>query len=436
MREKGRRAHDALERHFVEHHTLEAARVIETAADDEALRTLGLISDVLAARVLARLTPERGTALLLALDDRRAASILEALDLDVAVALLSRSPETRRARLIELLGKSVAGDVTDLMSYPPETAGSLMHPQPLALHPDTTIAQTLEWLRRRRGEPIHWIFVVDPATRRLEGMAPLATVATAGPDERLGSLANPPEGSIQALATREEVAELLADFRLPALPVVDVNGRLVGVLRHLALIEAAREDATADLQTMVGASREERALSPVAFAVRKRLPWLQINLATAFLAAAVVGIFENTIARVTALAVLLPVVAGQSGNTGSQALAVVIRALALREIRVRNWRRICTKEMSVGFLNGIAVAIVCAGATFVWSRSMGLAIVIGASMVVSMTVAGLSGAAVPIMLAALGQDPAQSSSILLTTVTDVVGFFSFLGIATLLMSTL
>jgi magnesium transporter len=202
------------------------------------------------------------------------------------------------------------------------------------------------------------------------------------------------------------------------------------------MIAATEQAATDDIVSMVGAGKDERALSPPVFAVRKRLPWLQINLLTAFLAASVVGIFEGTIARYTALAVLLPVVAGQSGNTGAQALAVTMRGLALREVRLRQWLRVTSKEILVGALNGVAVALTTAAAVYVWSRSTGLALVIGVSMVISMTIAGLAGAAIPMMLTRLKQDPAQSSSIILTTVTDVVGFFSFLGIATLLSTML
>ena len=185
-----------------------------------------------------------------------------------------------------------------------------------------------------------------------------------------------------------------------------------------------------------GASREERALSKISFAVRKRLPWLEINLLTAFLAASVVGLFEGTIAKYTALAVLLPVVAGQSGNTGAQALAVVMRGLALREIQIGHWNRVIIKEMGVGFFNGIAVALTTGAGVYIWSQSPGLASIITLAMIISMVIAGIAGAAVPMVLQALGQDPAQSSSIVLTTVTDVAGFFSFLGIATLLAATL
>jgi len=183
---------------------------------------------------------------------------------------------------------------------------------------------------------------------------------------------------------------------------------------------------------MVGASADERALSTAMFSVRRRLPWLHINLLTAFLAAAVVGAFENLIAQFTALAILLPVVAGQSGNAGSQALAVTMRGLALREIGLREWRRVLSKEIRVGLVDGAALAVTCGLAVFVWSRSLGLALVIAVAMVLSMVAAGISGALVPILLTRLGQDPATASSIILTTVTDVSGFISFLGTATLL----
>jgi magnesium transporter len=204
------------------------------------------------------------------------------------------------------------------------------------------------------------------------------------------------------------------------------------VIRQSALVSAVQEEASLDIQTMVGVSKDERALSSAGFAVVKRLPWLQINLLTAFLAASVVGLFEDTIARFTALAVLLPVVAGQSGNAGAQALAVTMRGLVLREISLRHWPRVVFKEISVGFINGLGIAATTAIGVYIWSRSVGLVLIISMAMVISMVAAGFAGALVPITLSRLGMDPAQSSSIVLTTVTDIVGFFSFLGIATLL----
>jgi magnesium transporter len=251
----------------------------------------------------------------------------------------------------------------------------------------------------------------------------------------IGRLARPCASALAA-TSRSEVVERLADARLTSLPVVNVDNRLVGVIRPATLVSLAQEEAGADMQAMVGASRDERAFSRIPFAVRKRLPWLHINLATAFLAAAVVGLFEATIARFTALAVLLPVVAGQSGNTGAQALAVTMRGLAVREVRPRHWPRITLKESGVAFINGCAVAVTTAAGVWLWSQSPGLSLVIGLSMVISMLVAGLAGAVIPIVLTVSGHDPAQASSIILTTVTDVVGFFSFLGLASLLAAAL
>ena len=234
------------------------------------------------------------------------------------------------------------------------------------------------------------------------------------------------------MAPQSEVAEIFDRYRIADLPVVGPNSVLLGIVYNATLVEVVQRDASADIQTMVGASRDERALSSPFFAVRKRLPWLQINLLTAFLAAAVVGLFEDTIARFTALAVLLPVVAGQSGNAGAQALAVTMRGLALREITIREAFRVSSKEVLVGLANGIAVAATCGIGVYLWSGSIGLVLVIASSMVLAMVAAGLAGAVVPIGLTRVGQDPAVASSIILTTVTDIAGFFSFLGIATML----
>jgi magnesium transporter len=219
---------------------------------------------------------------------------------------------------------------------------------------------------------------------------------------------------------------------MDALPVVDIEQRLVGTIQGQGLIDALREDLVTNMQTMVGVSKEERALSSSWFAVKKRLPWLQVNLLTAFLAAAVVGAFEGTIAKYTALAILLPIAAGQSGNTGAQALAVTMRGLTLREVTVKNWLRITLKELGAGLINGFATAITCGLGVYLWSKSVGLALIIALAMISSMAIAAVAGALVPLGLKRIGQDPALSSSIILTTITDIAGFMSFLGIATLL----
>jgi magnesium transporter len=232
---------------------------------------------------------------------------------------------------------------------------------------------------------------------------------------------------------REEVVNLMSERKFLALPVVDLDGKLVGVVKYDEALQAGKLEAFEDLQKIVGAGSDERALSSVATVVVRRLPWLCVNLATAFLAAAVVGLFENVIAQLTALAVLLPIVSGQGGNSGSQSLAVVMRGIAMRELMPGAARRVVLKELLAALVNGAAIALVTAGCVWLWSSSAALAVVIGLAMIVTMVVAALAGAAIPLALRALGRDPAQSAGIFLTTVTDVVGFASFLGFAMVLM---
>ena len=429
------RAVQALSQGFLGLYPEEAARVLEGHPVAEVVPLLEAEPTPRAVAVIERLTPEVAAQVLAQVAPEPARALLSAMDPACAAALLARLDEGIRKRWLALLDPPTARDLRDLMAYPPDSAGALMDPRVTTLRPDATAGEALNRLRALPHRDVHDVFTVD-GDGRLAGAVPLHAIATAAPGERLGALGRAAPAAIRAMATRQEVVDLLAQRRLTSAAVVDLDGRLLGVIRHDALLAAAQEEASADIQTMAGASKEERALSPAAFAVRKRLPWLQINLATAFLASAVVGVFEDTIARFTALAVLLPVVAGQSGNTGAQALAVTMRGLALREIRLRHWLRVSIKEIGVALVNGVAVSLTTSLGVFLWSRSAGLALVIGLSMVISMAVAGLSGAAVPMVLTALGQDPAQSSSIILTTVTDVVGFFSFLGIATLLAAML
>ena len=305
-----------------------------------------------------------------------------------------------------------------------------MDPAAPVFREDVRAGDVAAALRESRRVDDEVVMVVGP-DGRLQGTIAMVEVLLADAAARLASLRVRPVPVADAFATRDEVVELVEGQRLRAMPVVDVAGRPVGALTQRALARVAEQDVAADIQTMVGASRDERALSSPWFAVRKRLPWLEINLVTAFLAAAVVGLFEDTIAQFTALAVLLPVVAGQSGNTGAQALAVTMRGLTLHEIGLRQWLSIAAKEAVVGFVNGLAVAAATMLGVYVWSGSAGLTMVIGIAMVISMTIAGVAGACVPMALRATGQDPAQSSSIILTTVTDVAGFFSFLALATM-----
>ena len=356
---------------------------------------------------------------------------MQGLDPGRLARLLAAFDEDERDDLLALAGERAAKEVRSLLQYPPDRAGAMMDARVQLFRQSLSVADVVARLRQDHRPGRTGCFVVD-SDNRLSGWVDMQEIALADPGMQIGSLVQPVAATVGPMATSEEVGEFLEKHPLADLAVADSDGQLLGVIRHASIVEAELEQASLGIQTMVGVSRDERATSTAAFAVRKRLPWLEINLVTAFLAAAVVGLFENTIAQYTALAVLLPVVAGQSGNTGAQALAVTMRGLALREIRTSQWFQVVFKEANVGLLNGIAVALTTAIGVYVWSGSDGLAYIIAASMVVSMVIAGVAGAAIPILLTMLRQDPAQSSSIVLTTITDVAGFFSFLGIATLL----
>jgi magnesium transporter len=409
----------------------DAARRLELAEAGDSAALLASEPTDRAKEIVRRMTPTAAADMLEAMEPVAAGRILAALEPNRAAALLAGlEPESREQRLAHV-GEAAAHELRELMSYPPDSAGRLMDPRVNTFRGDALARDVVRRLRTIRRRRVQDVFLVDDDDHLTGGVA-IQDVLLAPPDVRLDTLAQGPPAFVTALAPREDVLETLERTRARSLPVVDFDGRILGVLRQEEMIAAAEQAGTADMVSMVGAGKDERALSPPLFAVGKRLPWLEVNLLTAFLAAAVVGIFESTIARNTALAVLLPVVAGQSGNTGAQALAVTMRGLALREIRLRHWLRVTSKEVLVGALNGVAVAATTALAVFAWSRSAGLAFVIGTSMILSMTAAGFAGAIIPLMLTRLRQDPAQSSSIILTTVTDVVGFFSFLGIATVL----
>jgi len=422
---------DALNRRFLTDYPREAARHLEELSTAKATEVLAQQPVHVIAPVWQHLAQDTEERLLAALSDKLRALLLAELDPSPCAALLNRLDPDTRARYLASLNPEIARELSELMRFPPDSAGQLMDPRVMAFQGDMRAREALTRLRRSKSRALREIYVTD-ADGRLSGRVEMQDLALSEPGQTLADISRRLVAAVESLTPREQVVELLEQYKLPVLPVVDIGGRLVGVIHQAGLLTALQEETSLDIQTMVGASKDERALSKVPFAVIKRLPWLQINLLTAFLAASVVGLFENTIARFTALAVLMPVVAGQSGNAGMQALAVTMRGLSLREIGVRHWLRVVFKEVNVGLLNGLAIAVTTGVAVYFWNHSFGLSLVIGVSMVVSMIIAGFSGAIIPIALTRMGQDPAQSSSIVLTTVTDVVGFFSFLGIATLL----
>lgn len=421
---------------FFERHPEEAADHLETSTPSETDEMLSHVAPETCIEAFRRLSPAKALDILAEIDLAHGRQLIRNLDPPQAGALLGGLGTQRCDDLLAGLARAEAKELHSLMQHPSDSAGRLMDPRITVFRPDMKVEEALERLRSiRQRRRVLDLLIVDRAGR-LSGTVPLQEVVLAEPETTLLALVTGAPVAVAAFATREEIVETMERHKLTSIPVVDYDNKPLGIIRLNEMVSAVEEELSADLVSMTGASKEERALSKVGFAIRKRLPWLQVNLATAFLAASVVGLFEDTISRFTALAVLLPVVAGQSGNTGAQALAVVLRGLALREITLRHWPQVVTKEFAAGLVNGLGVALVTCAGVYVWSGSLGLVFVIGLAMVLSMAIAGVAGAMIPVLLARMGQDPAQSSSIVLTTVTDVFGFFSFLGLATAFSSLL
>jgi len=425
-------AMEAMVRSFAGAHPADAARCLEGLDPDEAAAILKRLSARLAGPVTERLTPGAAGAILTRLGSDTTRELLGAVSVKQAAAILQNLEDAMRELTLSGFDSARAKAIGALLHYPPDTAGGMMDANITSIPIDLTVAAAIAALRRARRHTLYYLYVTD-RDGKLAGVLNMRELLLASPRDQIEPLVKRELVTIPATMPRDEVAAIVQRRHFVALPVVDSEGHLLGVVKPDEIIEALQQEAFADLQKMVGVGEDERALSPVSMVVRKRLPWLYVNLATAFLASLVVGLFESTIERVTALAVLLPVVAGQGGNTGAQSLAIVMRGIALRELLPGSTRRLLVKEVIGSLINGVAVAVITGVAVFVWDGRIGLMLVIALAMIVNMTAAGLSGAAIPLILQALGRDPAQSSSIFLTTVTDVVGFAAFLGFAVLFM---
>ncbi len=423
---------DVMSRQFFVEFPFDAAQELETLGIDNAVSAAAKLPADILIPVWQYLMPDWAAALLSELPESLVSEVLERLTPPQAVRILGCMSQDEQAERISRLRPAIREDIESMMAYPPDTAGRLMDVSVVTYREKMTVEQALEKLRATGMKTARSLFLVND-DHQLTGKATLQALALASPESTLGELEEPPSVVLRPVDSLQEVTTAFDQKKVLDIPIVDLDGRFLGAVTHDSIAQTVQEQSSVDMQTMVGASKDERALSSPVFTVKKRMPWLQINLLTAFLAASVVGIFENTIAQVTALAVLLPVVAGQSGNAGAQALAVTMRGLALREITVRQWFRVMRKEVMAGFINGVGIALTCGIGVYIWSGSMALVGVIAVSMVLAMVAAGFAGALIPISLTRLGQDPATSSSILLTTVTDVAGFFSFLGIATIFM---
>jgi magnesium transporter len=380
---------------------------------------------------LSELGPEAAATLLSGRSAEEIAKLVQQMPPDDAAALIDNLPDELSSAVLELMGRKESGEVENLLEYAEKTAGRIMNPNVFALAEDMTVGEAITALQSSRDvEMVFYLYIVD-ARRHLVGVTSLRRLLLVSPETPLKRIMTPEPIGARVDMDQEEVARLVASYNLLAIPVVDESNKLVGIITVDDVIDVIKDEATEDLYRLAGVSSDERVFTPAGESLRKRMPWLIVNLATAFMAAAVVGIFRDTISAWVALAIFMPIVAGMGGNAATQTLTVIVRGIALGELTWGNSRKALVKELLVGIGNGLVVGTIAALVAWAMNGDPKLGIILALAMVVNLFVAGLAGTLIPLGLKALKIDPALASAVFITTFTDVAGFASFLGLATL-----
>ena len=344
-----------------------------------------------------------------------------------------QEPEELSSAVLELMRPKESGQVENLLEYPEKTAGRIMNPNVFAVSEDLTVGEAITQLQASRDvEMVFYLYVVDQR-RHLVGVTSLRRLLLVSPETPLKRIMTPDVISVRVDTDQEEAAQLVASYNLLAIPVVDEESKLVGVITVDDVIDVIKDEATEDIYRLAGVTSDERVFTPAGESLTKRLPWLAVNLVTAFVTASVVSLFEGTIQQVVALAVFMPIVAGMGGNAATQTLTVIVRGIALGELTWGNTRKALVKEAIVGLGNGFVLGAI--GAVVVWLMKGNpvLGGVLALAMVLNMFIAATAGTLIPLGLRALRVDPALASSVFITTFTDLAGFVSFLGLATLFL---
>ncbi len=421
-----------LARTLIEQHPIDTALVLERYSHEDAWELLSDLDLETQAEILEAFHSEYAAQILLDTDTAKRQEIFRELPTQISADILEHFPDNVREEVVSALPSLHQEELELLDSFEEDTAGSIMNPEFTALREDATVTDAIRRLRRLSllGRSPSYIYIENDDDQ-LTGVLMMRDLVLSQPNLKLRNIMIENVIRVYTDDSLNDVAKLLRERRLLAVPVVNDREELVGVISGTELVEELQEEGFEDAQKMFGAGSDEHANSAVKFSIQKRFPWLEVNLLTAFLAAAVVASFNGLIAEITILAAFLPVVAGQSGNAGAQALAVMLRSLAMNEVDPKQPQGVLRKEALVGLVNGILTGISAAVIAYFVSKNLALGLVVLAAMTVNLVVAGLAGAGIPIIMQRLNQDPAQSSNIILTTVTDVLGFATFLGLALL-----
>ncbi len=369
------------------------------------------------------------------LEPREIADIIEHLtDADDQADLLMALPPEKLVSVLYILDRQKREKLEELLTYPEDTAGGLMDLDPVTIRADVTLDVVLRYLRMRGEIPRHTdqLFITDRHDRYI-GVLPLTDLLTHEESTRVEELMHTDVQPIPADMPDTEVARIFEDNDLISAPVVDADGRLIGRITIDDVVDVIREEGDTNVLKSAGLHEDEDLFSPIWSSTRRRAIWLGVNLLTAFLASGVIGLFENTLDKVVALAILLTIVPSMGGIAGSQTLTLVIRGLATGQLGSSNFDSLVRKEITVGLLNGLLWALVVAAFTLLWFGDFRIAAIIAVALTINLLAGALAGVVIPVTLRRLGIDPALAGSVVLTTVTDVVGVFAFLGLATLFL---
>ena len=368
------------------------------------------------------------------LNDHKIAIMLERLAPDDAVFIVSLLDNDQAESIIKQVKSPQRERIEHLRTYPPETAGSLMTSEMLTLQEALSVEQAIAQIRQHgeRSEFVFYIYVVND-TGAFVGVVPIRRLIISQPDRPIGELMVTNPIAVHAMDDQEKVANLTAQYNLLAVPVVDDTFKLLGVITVDDVIDVLQSEATEDMYLMQGLSDEDRVYSPISTSVQKRFPWMVLNLCTAFMAAFVIRFFEDSIAKAVVLVTFMPIVAGMGGNSGTQTLTVITRAIALGELSFSDGKTAILKQASIGFINGAGIGLLTGAVAWIWKSNPYLGLVLFTAMVLNLAIAGLAGAAVPLILKALNFDPALGGGVIVTAFTDVCGFLAFLGLATVFL---
>ncbi|HEY9055592.1 MAG TPA: magnesium transporter [Aurantimonas sp.] len=410
-------------------HESELGDLLEALDNDNRQALVRLMGDAFDYTALTEVDEAIRLSIVDAMPNEQIAAAVRELESDDAVYILEDLDEEDRKEILERLPFRERIRLRRSLEYPEESAGRRMQTEFVAVPPFWTVGQTIDYMREEDDLPESFaqIFVIDPSFK-LQGAVDLDRILRAKRPEKIEDIMHETRHAIPAEMDQEEAAQVIEQYDLPSAAVVDSNERLVGVLAIDDVIDIMQQEADEDIKRLGGVGDEEIS-DTVLTAARSRFSWLLINLATAILASLVIGLFDATIEQMVALAVLMPIVASMGGNAGTQTMTVTVRALAARDIDFHNAGRIIRRETLVGLLNGLIFAVIIGVVAAIWFDSRGLGTVIAIAMVINMLAAALAGILIPLVLDRLGADPAIASGTFVTTVTDVVGFFAFLGLA-------